>query len=397
MIFDLFRSKSVRQAREMCKQVRKLLSAQRDILGAPAVIALEKALSETHAAIKSRATENALRDQMTELENTANKWLKPYPHASIRENVEVLLVALSVAMAIRTFFLQPFKIPTGSMQPTLYGVTYKDFRYEGKERGAGPEPPGILTRIYEACVRGVFYHYQVAEDDGEVEDIGPVQTFAFFINKSSITMNYHGRLVTYTFWFTPETRLEVDAQYHVPGVFLHQKFRKGEQIINFRETAGDHVFVDRLTYNFRPPKRGEIIVFETKGPPISTENQFYIKRLVALGGENVQIGDDRHLVINGKRLDATTPHFENVYSFDPGQPPRVDHYSGHKNGPMVTRFFPDQDAVFQVRTNYYMVMGDNTMNSSDSRIWGDFSRTNVIGRYFCVYWPLSPRWGWEVR
>ena len=60
---------------------------------------------------------------MEELEFAANKWLKLYPNAMWRENVEVLLVAIAVAMAIRTFFLQPFKIPTGSMQPTLYGVT----------------------------------------------------------------------------------------------------------------------------------------------------------------------------------------------------------------------------------------------------------------------------------
>src|SRR5581483_421060 len=46
-----------------------------------------------------------------------------YPNAGYRENTEVILVAIVVAMAIRTFFLQPFKIPTGSMQPTLYGIT----------------------------------------------------------------------------------------------------------------------------------------------------------------------------------------------------------------------------------------------------------------------------------
>ncbi|MEI9864457.1 MAG: S26 family signal peptidase [Limisphaerales bacterium] len=63
-----------------------------------------------------------IRIKMEELEFAANKWIKPYPHSAWRENIEVLLVALSVAMAIRTFFLQPFKIPTGSMQPTLYGV-----------------------------------------------------------------------------------------------------------------------------------------------------------------------------------------------------------------------------------------------------------------------------------
>src|SRR5260370_19843105 len=60
--------------------------------------------------------------ELGNLEKAANKWLKPYPNAAWRENVEVLLVALAVAMAIRTFFIQPFKIPTGSMQPTLFGV-----------------------------------------------------------------------------------------------------------------------------------------------------------------------------------------------------------------------------------------------------------------------------------
>ena len=60
---------------------------------------------------------------MGNLETAANKWLKPYPNPAWRENIEVLLVALAVAMGIRTFFLQPFKIPTGSMQPTLFGVT----------------------------------------------------------------------------------------------------------------------------------------------------------------------------------------------------------------------------------------------------------------------------------
>ena len=62
-----------------------------------------------------------------------------------RENVEVLLVAIAVAMGIRTFFLQPFKIPTGSMQPTLYGVnSVPDFtRIAGRnQRRAGGQNQG---------------------------------------------------------------------------------------------------------------------------------------------------------------------------------------------------------------------------------------------------------------
>ena len=127
--------------------------------------------------------------------------------------------------------------------------------------------------------------------------------------------------------------------------------------------------------------------------------------MVAMGGERVQIGNDRHLLINGQRLDHTTAHFENVYSFDPKEPPRPNHYSGHVNGftakqvsdTVIAPLFPDESAVFTVRSNHYLAMGDNTMDSYDGRAWGDFSRTNVIGKYFFVYWPFSSRFGWAAR
>src|SRR5450432_758718 len=109
--------------------------------------------------------------------------------------------------------------------------------------------------------------------------------------------------------FTFRARLQQGRVYH-----------KGDLVANLRVSAGDHLFVDRLTYNFRKPARGDIIVFETAGIAEDMRNryhippdQFYIKRLVGLPGEKVQIGNDRHLRINGERLDASTPHFENVY------------------------------------------------------------------------------------
>ena len=116
--------------------------------------------------------------------------------------------------------------------------------------------------------------------------------------------------------------------------------------------------MDRLTYNFHKPGRGEIVVFQTKGiqHPMMPQDQFYIKRLVALAGDRVQIGDDRHLAINGRRLDASTPHFENVYSFDPRQPPRESEYSGHLNGTTacVTTFLRDLASrrCFQTRKRF---------------------------------------------
>src|SRR2546423_11566028 len=118
-----FISRTVRQAGQMHKHVHKLLSAQRDILSPQAIAAMEAAMLELKKTIASGASNQALLEQMANLEKAANKWLKHHPNAGLPENVEVLLVAIAVAMAIRTFFLQPFKIPTGSMQPTLYGIT----------------------------------------------------------------------------------------------------------------------------------------------------------------------------------------------------------------------------------------------------------------------------------
>ena len=83
--------------------------------------AVQLKLDELRAAIQEGHS-GRINIKAEELQFAAEKWIKPYPNAAWRENVEVLLVALAVAMAIRTFFLQPFKIPTGSMQPTLFGV-----------------------------------------------------------------------------------------------------------------------------------------------------------------------------------------------------------------------------------------------------------------------------------
>jgi signal peptidase I len=145
------------------------------------------------------------------------------------------------------------------------------------------------------------------------------------------------------------------------------------------------------------------VVLENRMP----QDQFYIKRLVGLGGESLTIGDDRHLVVNGRRLDASTPHFEFVYSFNPSKPPADSSYSGHVNQSTAGRFgwnaydergpfaalFPDAKSEYNIATGHLVVMGDNTMNSSDSRFWGSFPEGNVIGRSCFVYWPLSSRFG----
>src|SRR5271154_5544515 len=160
MILRWFISQEVRNAAALRKHVSRVLSAQRDILTPPAIENVSRALADLTGALNSGAKGEALKKEMSKVEETANKWLKPYPNAAWRENVEVLLVALAVAMAIRTFFVQPFKIPTGSMQPTLFGVTSKNLL----NRPDFKIPTG-WERVKE-WFAGVSYVHVVAQADG---------------------------------------------------------------------------------------------------------------------------------------------------------------------------------------------------------------------------------------
>ena len=394
MILRWFLSKTVRQAYAVRKHVRRILCAQRDLLSEQAIQAVTAALDELTRVLHSEAKKADLKRQMESIEKVANKWLKPYPYAAWRENVEVLLVALAVAMGIRTFFIQPFKIPTGSMQPTLFGVTSVNLMEEPNVK-----IPNAFERFRE-WLHGTSYVHVVSQYDGPLEAVKPPLKILIFSIWQKILIGNHWQ----TIWFPPDYgsppggTLEARAQLR-RGQMCH----KGEDIVKLRIHSGDYLFVDRMTYNFRKPLRGEIIVFETRGIEQRISNsadarwdippdQFYIKRLVALSGEHVRISPDHHLIINGKRLDASTPGFENVYSYDPDKPDDQNQYFGHV--PMQ-RFADGQE--FDVRTNHFLVMGDNTRNSLDSRFFGDVSEKYIIGKSWFIYWPLTKRFGLGYR
>src|SRR5215207_3384179 len=163
MTLNWFLSRKVRVATHMYKHVRKILNAQRDLLSAEAIQRVEKAIAELKATLASNPNKLVLDAKVTEFETAANKWLKPYPNAGLRENVEVLLVAIAVAMAIRTFFLQPFKIPTGSMQPTLYGITQEN--YLGRADVKFPNP---VNGFFTFWNRGISYTHLVAKASGQI-------------------------------------------------------------------------------------------------------------------------------------------------------------------------------------------------------------------------------------
>lgn len=431
-----FVSKTVRDAGSMRKHVYHLLCAQQDLLAPPAIAGMGEALAGMDQKLKAGAPKAELRQQMDNLEAAAHKWLKPYPNAAWRENIEVLLVALSVAMAIRTFFVQPFKIPTGSMQPTLFGVTsVPDFSNVTTQEEAN-EQARLRDNLQGAAgfakvtewFSGASHLIYKAQNSGVYEGMSRPLRFLIFNFKQTIWIS--GK--PHTMWFPPDggggetfnwgnlvglvkamaSDLPPDRSGRQPDLERRMGLRpglpveQGQELIRIKVYSGDHLFVDRLTYNFRAPDRGEIVVFQTGGIRHDSmpQDQFYIKRLVALGGERVQIGDDRHLVINGERLDAHTPHFENVYSFDPKTPPHESQFSGHVNQTVANQYnrnlaplFPDQATIHTNAPDGMMVMGDNTMNSFDSRGWGEFPARNIIGKSFFVYWPITGRFGWGHR
>lgn len=124
--------------------------------------------------------------------------------------------------------------------------------------------------------------------------------------------------------------------------------------------AGNFVVVNKLSYQFGGPSRGDIIVF--KYPP-NPELDPYIKRVIGLPGEHVMVEGGK-VFINGVRISE--PYLETQTQ-----------QGGEWTVP--------QDALF--------VMGDNRNNSSDSRAWGVVPVENVIGKAFMVYWPPQK---WEV-
>src|SRR3989442_950199 len=178
----------------MGKHVRKILNHQSDILSPQAVENITAANEALRQALANGADKAALEKQMEKLETAAGKWLKPYPNAVWRENIEVVLVALTVAMGIRTFFLQPFKIPTGSMQPTLYGVTSANLINDPNFK-----IPSGWTRIRE-WFAGISYIHKVAVTDGIVSVVNPPVRVLIF----NILQTFVQGGKTYMIWFPPD-------------------------------------------------------------------------------------------------------------------------------------------------------------------------------------------------
>ena len=125
---------------------------------------------------------------------------------------------------------------------------------------------------------------------------------------------------------------------------------------------GDKLFVNKYVYRFHPPRRGDILVFKY---PVDPKKDF-IKRLVAVGGEKVEIRDGK-IYVDGKMLEDPSS-FGQFYYYN------HDPYGGPRE-------------TIKVPEDSYYVLGDNSANSQDSRFWGFVPKKNVLGKAIFRWWP----------
>jgi signal peptidase I len=153
--------------------------------------------------------------------------------------------------------------------------------------------------------------------------------------------------------------------------------------------CGDRVLVDRLSWHFSDPKRGQVVVFHppagkdgqgrfdpsivrgggpelfagSKSETVATKRADvnYIKRLIGLPGDTVEMHGG-HTFVNGKR------------SKEPYLHPQLDR---------------DDFGPVTLPKGTYLMMGDNRSNSADGRVFGPVPRKFLVGRAFTIYWPLD--------
>ena len=363
------RRKFKKQLKELINGVTYRLDCDDDILDDKTKSALQDVRSE----LKKYAAHRSLSDQaaVDACENRLGPLMpKNDLPRKIRNFLDVLVVACTVAGGIRALYIQPFRIPTSSMQPTLFGIHYVD-------REASRPFMGSLTRS--------LMPVQASKAQVKVRSDGMVSTQYRMRSSNIISTVSDFKIGTET--------------YTVPGDYLSQVLRylprpkpfyqAGDTFCDGWLSTGDHVFVERFSLFFRPFKRGDVIVFNTEN--ISSPTQplggfYYIKRLVGLPGDTLQISDNI-LMIRPKGEKEFRPAwefsdaFKKIYSLKGG-------YQGHKADGLLSL-----GGELTVPEGHFFALGDNTNFSLDGRNWGFIPRRNMVGLAVMIFWPVSRRWG----
>ncbi|MDR2201112.1 MAG: signal peptidase I [Puniceicoccales bacterium] len=346
-----------------------------------------------------------------------------YPMTGLVENGEVFLFAAILALAVRTFFFQPFRIPTNSMYPTYAGMTFElaegrkrpleqfcrwvllgasNFNVQANDSGTLQIP--ITTREDKTGPYGGVLYYRVVKTRKCLGLFSsPEREYTFVVGARHTTLR-----VPLEFSFDDLVLAALFPKAKTWGEILNRQSAKhfrllkisrnghedkvnyfdtgiqksnGEDIFNFDILSGDMLFVDKLSYHFCPPKIGDAFVFRTRSiERLNYDDKYYIKRLVGLEGDVLQV--------EGATLYRNYRPIEGAEAFDLNRK-QVDAYPGYSNTGLLAEGYS-----IEVPPDHYFAMGDNSPNSYDSRSWGFVPKGEVIGKAIFILYPFTRRWGW---
>ena len=177
----------------------------------------------------------------------------------------------------------------------------------------------------------------------------------------------------------------VISQFNMPTSSMSPTIIGKREVVSKHLKSEDWLLVNRFIYKLHEPKRGDIVLISTKGLKNIGKDVLGIKRLVGMPGETITIRPP-FVYINGKRLEEPRI-FQKISNSE----------NGYKGYLLLGNYNNDRGDLANDGINLlheeYFVLGDNSVNSHDSRFYGAVRRENIVGKVSCIIYPIE-RKGW---
>jgi signal peptidase I len=444
-VFGLFASQEKKMrshAANWLELAEKVYHYRRDMLPPAELAELQSRSAQLQTELKAKSDSAKLKLSIEALETVLRRTGgKVYPKSSLVENVEFFLVAAIVILGIRTYFVQPFKIPTNSMWPSYHGMTPEVFKTKAEEPGAvtqavrflafgararrldAPQAGEVLIPMGNPDGRGGAAHYRIVSGRSWFVFPTKLREYTLFVNDAPVSvtvpLDFDFDWALTEAFYPGSRKLEAahdaavaSGQFVVREVVedgrrLRMRFLRtgknvasGERILSFDIMTGDQLFVDRMSYHFVEPSVGSGFVFRTAHIPGIYNihgDQYYIKRLVGGPGDTLEVVRGETKTSDGSSrllaFDTTGVLLRN------GQPiSGSDAFTRNNNREGLYRGYQAIEGLsfgrkVEVPPHNFFALGDNSNNSSDGRYWGFVPEKDVVGRPLMIYFPFTRRWG----